>query len=377
MMTRKRRNGWTGLAGGLALLAWASTTLAEPSRPVAERVILFNIDGLAVGAPERFAMPNWGRLAKAGCYYHAMHLPLPGHPKNDPRYPWSCSMPNPMLMSGTPFIGVEGIREAMIQHQFKEDETAFVVNAYSYRDVSGGFGTYISDPHRPDSLVIEKTKDVLLQKKPAFMRVHLQRAGIEGEKVSKERYCDRAYYRNIWHNESPYRKACERADRHLGEFVSWLKEQNLWEGTVLLICGDHGQADEGWHEPYSPSSSVTPLVIVGSGIPAGRTFDYCEIFDVAPTIASLAGREPPAKSVGRVLREALDATLPAPKGPRHVEQLNHVLRAAHALDTEKKTALNKAGFLTIDELGRWHTTEADTNFEAFVARQRKLYEAHR
>lgn len=377
-MNRYGVDGGTVVARGLwSLLLVAAAGAAEPAPPAPDRVILFTIDGLAVEAPRRLQMPNLNRLAQAGCYYQAMHLPLPGHPKNDPRYPWSCSMPNPMLLSGTPFIGVDGIRDALIQHRFDKERTAFVVNARSYVDVSGGFGAYVSKPGQPDAWVIEEAKEILLRSKPAFMRVHLQRAGIEGEKVSKESYADRPYYRNIWHPESPYREACQSADRLLGKFVSWLKEQNLWEGTVLFICGDHGQADEGWHEPYAPASSVTPLIIVGPGLCAGRTFPHCEIFDVAPTIAALTGREAPARSIGRVLGEAMDARRPGPEGPGRVEQLNCALRTAHALPAERQEALKEAGFLTIDELARWHTTEAGADFEAFVSRQRRLLEVHR
>jgi len=345
--------------------------------PRAQRVILFVIDGLAGQAPERFSMSNLLRLAGEGCRYEAMHLPLPGHPKDDPRYPWSCSMPNPMLMAGTPFIGADGIRTAMIQHQFEEEQTAFVVNAYSYKDVSGGFGVYLARPHSPDSWVIERAKEVLLEKKPVFMRMHLQRAGIEGEKVSKNQYAKEAWYGDIWHAKSPYRMACERADGHLGEFVQWLKEQDLWKDTVLLICGDHGQADEGWHEPYSTGSSVTPLVVVGAGVVEGRTVPHCEIYDVAPTIASLTGRPAPSRSVGRVLSEAFDAGGSPPAGESATERLNETLRAARALKGKSMEALTKAGFLGIAEVGRWHTTPAGTDFAAFAARQRTLLGAGR
>ncbi len=360
------------LAGPHAPGARGGTGTGKVTTPRAQRVILFVIDGLAARAPERFSMPNLLRLAGEGCRYEAMHLPLPGHPKNDPRYPWSCSMPNPMLMAGTPFIGTDGIRTAMIQHQFEEAQTAFVVNAYSYKDVSGGFGVYLAGPHNPDAWVIERAKEVLLEKKPVFMRVHLQRAGIEGDKVSRSQYAKEPWYRDIWHAESPYRMACERADGHLGEFVQWLKEQDLWKDAVLLVCGDHGQADEGWHEPYSTGSSVTPLVVVGAGVVEGRTAPHCEIYDVAPTIASLTGRPAPSGSMGRVLSEAFDAGAPSPATESATARLNQTLRAAHALKAKSMESLRKAGFLGIDEVALWHTTPAGTDFAAFVARQRGL-----
>lgn len=357
---------------GISLISIDAAHVSGSHPAQAERVILFIIDGLANQAPERLPMPHLQKLAGRGCTYSTMHLPLPGHPRDDPRYPWSCSMPNPMLMAGTPFIGTEGIRQSMIQHQFKPEETAFIVNAYSYKDVSGGFGTYFSKPHREDAIVITEAKRLMTESKPVFMRVHLQRSGIEGEKCSREKYADRPWYRNIWHPDSPYRKACLRADQHLGDFVAWLEEQDLWRGTVVLICGDHGQADEGWHEPYSAPSSRTTLVIAGEGVVPGRRVESCEIFDIAPTIAHLTGRALPPKAIGRILREAFDPELSPPPMSGNVSRFNEILRAAQTRSPTQLSALRKRGFLTIDEIGQWHTTKAGADFPSFIRLQQRL-----
>ena len=340
-----------------------------------DRVILFIIDGLAVGAPDRIEMPNYNALKKEGVFYQAMHLVLPGHPDKGPDYPWSCSLPNPMLMSGTPFIGTEGIRENMIQHSFDPEETAFIVNARSYLDVSGGFGTYVSKPKNPDSLVIDITAQKMKEHDFKFMRVHLQRAGIEGMKVSWEKYSDQPYYRNIWHEESRYRDAIKVADQQLGRFVDWLKAEDLWNGTTLIICGDHGQANEGWHEPYSSAANVTPLLIVGAGVSGPVKYEYCEIFDLAPTIAHLAKKERPALSHGRVLHEAFDANVEPPKVPRSVKRLNEVLIKAHGMSGSQQKLLANKGFMTLNALGKWHTTDAGADFEKFASRQEAILQS--
>jgi len=361
-----------------ALILWAGfvcLTGDACAQEAPDRVILFIIDGLATHAPERIDMPNYEALKKNGAYYKEMHLPLPGHPDKGPDYPWSCSLPNPMLMSGTPFVGREGIREGMIQHSFEPAETAFIVNAFSYLDVSGGFGTYVSKPKTPDSVVIDMTTEKMKEHDFAFMRVHLQRAGIEGMKVSKKKQADQPYYRNIWHEKSRYRDAIEVADAQLGRFVDWLKSEKLWEGTVLMICGDHGQANEGWHEPYSAAANKTPLLIAGAGVDGPRTFEYCEIFDVAPTIAHLANKKQPALSQGRILREAFDSTAETPdatKVPRSVKRLNEVLIEAHAMSDSQKKSLSDEGFLTLDDLGKWHRTDAGANFEKFTLQQEAI-----
>ena len=337
-----------------------------------DRVILFIIDGLASEAPARIDMPHYNALKKQGVYYQAMHLVLPGHPEKGPDYPWSCSLPNPMLMSGTPFIGTEGIRENLIQHVFDTKETAFIVNAHSYLDVSGGFGTYVSKPRNPDSLVIDLTIKAMKEQDFVFMRVHLQRAGIEGMRVSKKKYADSPDYRNIWHEESRYREAIKVADGQLGRFVDWLKSEALWDGTLLMICGDHGQANEGWHEPYSAESNVTPLLIVGAGVRTPATFPYCEIFDLAPTIAQAAKRKQPALSHGRILLEAFDENVEAPEVAQSVKRLNEVLIEAHGLSEKRKKLLADRGFLTLDDLGKWHTTKAGSDFEKFTAQQEAI-----
>ena len=340
-----------------------------------DRVILFIIDGLAAEAPTRIEMPRYNELKEQGVYYQAMHLVLPGHPKKSPEYPWSCSLPNPMLMSGTPFIGTDGIGKNLIQHSFDPKETAFIVNAHSYLDVSHDFGTYVSKPRNPDSLVIDLTIKEMKQQKFTFMRVHLQKAGIHGMRVSKEKYSDQPDYRNIWHKESRYRKAITVADEQLGRFVDWLKSEDLWDGTLLMICGDHGQANEGWHESYSAESNVTPLLLVGAGVRTPTTFQYCEIFDIAPTIADVLKKKQPALSRGRILREAFDENTEAPEVPQSVKRLNEVLIKAHSLSDSQKKSLSDKGFMTLDDLGVWHKTKAGSDFEKFTSQQEAMLES--
>ena len=340
-----------------------------------ERVILFIIDGLAAEAPTRIDMPRYNQLKKQGVFYQTMHLVLPGHPKKSPEYPWSCSLPNPMLMSGTPFIGTDGIGKSLIQHSFDPKETAFIVNAHSYLDVSGGFGTYLSKPRNPDSLVIDLTIETMKQQNFTFMRVHLQQAGIKGMRVSKKKYADQPDYRNIWHQESRYREAIRTADEQLGRFVDWLKAENLWDGTLLMVCGDHGQADEGWHEPYSAASNVTPLLLVGAGVRPATTFKYCEILDIAPTIADVLKKKQPALSRGRILHEAFDENVQAPNVPQTVKRLNQVLIKANSLPEPQKKLLSDKGFLTLDNLGVWHKTKAKSDFEKFTSQQEAIFDS--
>lgn len=353
----------------------ASQTKSEPvaavAMPTPKRVILVIIDGMHVDVPQRFAMTNLRELAEQGVWFKSMVLPPPHHPTDDPKYPWSCSLPNPMLMAGTPFVGREGIRDHMIQHHI-DGPTAFLANARSYRDVAGGFDQYLSFPHKPDALVTQESLKVIDEHDPILMRVHYQRPGIEGMKSIRDRYRDELWYNDVWQEGSPYQKANVEADRQLGLLVAGLKQRGKWDDTVMLICGDHGQADEGWHEPSKPESSKTPLIIIGPGIRKGQTFAGCTIFDVAPTIAALLSQSEPALNAGRVLQEAWTGNAPAETDKAMFEstqRLNQALLEFMKLDPDRQKQLRDAGFMSLDDVGRWHETPAGTDFESFVEQQ--------
>ena len=70
--------------------------------------------------------------------------------------------------------------------------------------------------------------------------------------------------------------------------------------------------------PYNYDTHV-PLVLFGIPFQAGAYRTSAEPIDLAPTLASLLGINPPTHSVGRVLTEAIAPTHPAP-GNTHVEK---------------------------------------------------------
>ena len=116
-----------------------------------------------------------------------------------------------------------------------------------------------------------------------------------------------------------YSAMVNMVDRQVGEIRSLLKELSLDKNTIIFFCGDNGGMDyfrdkdhpRGFHGPnVNPKTGVTfrgqkgnlyegglriPMIAHWPGrIKPGRTSDFLWYFpDVLPTLAELAGADPP------------------------------------------------------------------------------------
>jgi arylsulfatase A-like enzyme/Flp pilus assembly protein TadD len=112
------------------------------------------------------------------------------------------------------------------------------------------------------------------------------------------------------------------ADRELGWLFSWLKQNQLYDSSLIAMLSDHGESlgehgeDEHGFFLYNATVHV-PLIMkppAESGIRAGRNVEPVETASVAPTLLALAGlrdriqtqfqapalfRSPPEASPGR------------------------------------------------------------------------------
>ncbi len=104
-----------------------------------------------------------------------------------------------------------------------------------------------------------------------------------------------------------YKSDLFRGDLALGALVLGLKERGLYDDTLFVIHGDHGEAflqHEGnvAHSlfPYEENVHV-PLVVVAPGLLTRsiRAPQLVSLMDVAPTILDLLGAERPASWQGR------------------------------------------------------------------------------
>jgi choline-sulfatase len=87
------------------------------------------------------------------------------------------------------------------------------------------------------------------------------------------------------------------ADHELGNLIAWLKQNRLYESSLIVALSDHGESlgehgeDEHGFFVYNATVHV-PLIVkppAGSGIAAGRRRESVETTAVAPTLLQLAG----------------------------------------------------------------------------------------
>jgi choline-sulfatase len=87
------------------------------------------------------------------------------------------------------------------------------------------------------------------------------------------------------------------ADHELGGLISWLKQNHLYDPSLIVMLSDHGESlgehgeDEHGFFVYNATVHV-PLIVkppAGSGVSAGRKTDPVETAAVAPSLLLLAG----------------------------------------------------------------------------------------
>jgi membrane-anchored protein YejM (alkaline phosphatase superfamily) len=241
-------------------------------------------------------------------------------------------------MSGTVFIKKE---TGYIQQCFPASEgTAFVANASAYTTLSLGY-TYSYQQEGPDDESVRWALELMRTGRPRFMRVHLRNPGSAGfECMTTAKDVDWQF--DIWPKDSPYRIATERADSLLRVFLDGLNTLGVLEKTVIIVVGDHGQDDAGWHPLQSPDGAITTLVLWGPGVKSGMIVPYAEHTDIVPTICALIGIKPPAMSQGRVIVEAL-AEFSGTVEPRiyRMKELNEQLFEYQKSQTEVSQALQQ------------------------------------
>lgn len=127
------------------------------------------------------------------------------------------------------------------------------------------------------------------------------------------------------------------ADAMVGRLLDGLDASGRAENTVVVLFSDHGYhlGEKGQWRKYTlwEDSTHVPLIVVAPGIttPGARSSAPVSTLDLYPTLADLAGLEPPDHLQGHSLRPLLES--PEADWPHHAITTyrfgNHSVRTRH------------------------------------------------
>lgn len=104
--------------------------------------------------------------------------------------------------------------------------------------------------------------------------------------------------------DDPYAGEIAFTDDCVGKVVARLKALGLYDSTLIVVAGDHGEMlgehGESAHGYYIYRSALeVPLILHGPGLPDGRRVRaIAGVVDVTPTICGLLGIDPPSPRQG-------------------------------------------------------------------------------
>ena len=112
-----------------------------------------------------------------------------------------------------------------------------------------------------------------------------------------------------WRIQMPsYLACCNRVDENFGKLIQTLKDEGLYDNTVIIYTSDHGCHFRTRNFEYKRScheaSIKVPLVICGGGFTGGKKVsDLVSLIDLPATILDIAGAEIPEHFMGKSLTD--------------------------------------------------------------------------
>jgi arylsulfatase A-like enzyme len=127
---------------------------------------------------------------------------------------------------------------------------------------------------------------------PVGIAIHAAEMGLTDD--ARKRRVLAAYYASV-----------SFMDAQVGRILRALEERGLADDTVVVLTSDHGfhlgEHDFWGKGSLREESMRVPLIIAGPGIEPAATDALAQLVDLYPTLAELAGLEPPPHLQGRSL----------------------------------------------------------------------------
>ena len=190
----------------------------------------------------------------------------------------------------------------------------------------------------------------------------------EGPDGSKERFKnytppgDLANTEGDWRENYPdYLGQCNSLDYNVGRLIDTLKDQGIWDNTILIYTSDHGSHFRTRNAEYKRScheSSIrVPMIAHGPGFNGGHDIeDLVSLIDIPATLLSLAGIKKPDDWQGESILDLVE-------GKRHSDEIFLQIserQIGRAIRTKKwKYSVCADG-------NPWNESGADVYYEEFL-----------
>lgn len=153
-----------------------------------------------------------------------------------------------------------------------------------------------------------------------------------------------------------YRGELRYADRQLGEVLAHLERQGLFDTTVVIVHGDHGEAfgehERGGHADVYSEVSHVPLVLFVPGMPPTRVDHVTSLVHVLPWLL-LTGEGTPRRFAEDRVATRLVPMLEATGGAMLTEVLcDGCERVSLVSDSHRVVRDTASGYLELYELTR-------------------------
>ena len=261
-------------------------------KPAVKRVIFLNIDGCSLKKFRQAKTPCLDRLAKEGTWYvNGAQTIYRG-------------LTNPAfasILTGT-LPSIHGVVDNNLGAKIKTRALPDIVETIIYgsvhmeqfakKDWQARIVSLTKHGFGADEVVLRWLKEDLKKDKARFYLVDLSSVDLAGHGFGSY--------------SQPYRQQIERADRLIGETVAWLKKENYFQDSLVIVASDHGMKVIDHAYLLFEEEKYVPLFMLGAGVKKGeRIKQVPSIMDLAPTISYCLGVDYPEKMRAGVLEEAL------------------------------------------------------------------------
>jgi arylsulfatase A-like enzyme len=142
----------------------------------------------------------------------------------------------------------------------------------------------------------------------------------EGPEGSKERFKDYEVPGDLVDTEGDWREnypdylgCCSSLDKNVGRLIQELKNQGIYDNTVIFYTSDHGSHFRTRNSEYKRSCHDgcirIPMIARGPGFLGGKVMDsMVSLIDIPPTLLACAGLDTPDTMKGRPLQQLVDGS---------------------------------------------------------------------